>query len=386
MPKQVLSGHVDIQAIMSFNTTQVTEARSRIPTYGMGNTRLTTTPTIERVLFAFAGAALYNMVELLVQIPLRFKIRRGLYFWSLLLSAIGVLPYTLGLLFKFFGVISGQPEVFVAIALIAVGWQLMVTGQSFVLYSRLHLICRNHKTIRAVLCMIFFNFIVANVPTIILLSGASGPHPGNWALVYGVWERLQLCLYFTQEVVISAIYCFEIVRMLRPIQLDIETAPISNGSDSSSRVLRRMSDDKNKRVLRHLLWINGVIVALDITLLVTEFIGHYEIQVLYKAFVYSIKLKMEFRILNQLTDIAQTQLRNSQARFDSNESADSFQGRGEGTKNLCHPAGSSQGNSWRWPMKRTNTVREGEKDTIVPMKEMSEPTFASPTTSLDNGK
>jgi hypothetical protein len=287
--------------------------------FAMRNTTLETTKTIERVLFAFAGIALYNMIELFVQIAFRFKSWKGLYFWSLIISTLGILPYTLGLLFKFFGVIQGYPLVFLAITMIDVGWQMMVTGQSFVLYSRLHLICRSEKIQRAVLWMIIANWFISNVPTTVFIFAAASPQPERYDGPYGVWERLQLCLYFVQEVIISCIYGTEVIKMLKPElfgSLISEQGSLSGKTTSSANSFeRKMHSETSKRVLRHLLWINVVIIALDITLLVIEFIGHYEVQVLYKGFVYSAKLKMEFRILNQLTDIAQARLRSTQAYF-----------------------------------------------------------------------
>jgi hypothetical protein len=120
----------------SFWPTGHNRLAERAATYGMSNTMLVTTRTIERVLFAFAGIALFSSVELLCEIWFRFRQRRGLYFWSLVIATLGIWPYTLGLLFKFFGVIGGYPGIYGAITLVDVGWQCMVTGQSFVLYSR----------------------------------------------------------------------------------------------------------------------------------------------------------------------------------------------------------------------------------------------------------
>jgi hypothetical protein len=108
----------------------------RAPNYGMGNSTLQTTRTIERVLFTFAGIATFNAIELLTAIWFRFRLRKGTYFWSLIVATLGIMPYTLGLLFKFFGVMRGNPGVYWAIALVDLGWQCMVTGQSVVLYSR----------------------------------------------------------------------------------------------------------------------------------------------------------------------------------------------------------------------------------------------------------
>lgn len=266
---------------------------ARRQSYGMRNTTLTTTRTIERILFAFGGIAIYNMVELMVQIPLRFKAWKGLYFWSLLISAIGILPYVLGLLFKFFGVIQGYPLVYLAITMIDLGWQMMVTGQSFVLYSRLHLVCRNRKIQKAVLWVMIANWFVSNVPTTVFVFGASSPHPERYMIPYGVWERLQLCLYFTQEVGISCIYGVEVVKMLKPefFEQKADTNASRKSTTSSQEFGKRMrSSTANTRIMRHLLWVNVIIIVLDITLLVVEFVGHYEVQVMYKAFVYSGKL------------------------------------------------------------------------------------------------
>ena len=43
---------------------------------------------------------------------------------------------------------------------------------------------------------------------------------------------------------------------------------------------------------------------MDLTLLGTEFANHYEIETTYKSALYSIKLKLEFAVLNQLVTIA----------------------------------------------------------------------------------
>lgn len=73
-------------------------------------------------------------------------------------------------------------------------------------------------------------------------------------------------------------------------------------------------------------------VKLDVALLVTEFLGLFEVQVLYKVYqalilcriypdanaqtaLYSVKLKMEFWILNQLTMISTHRLRQSRREF-----------------------------------------------------------------------
>ncbi|KAF2673418.1 hypothetical protein BT63DRAFT_367747 [Microthyrium microscopicum] len=270
----------------------------------MGNLGLITTVYIAEILFTFAGIALYNTLELIVLILVTFKRYNGMYFWSLLLATAGIIPYTLSLLFKFFEVIKIN---MLTIAFVALGWQMMVTGQSLVMYSRLHLVTQNRKYTQYVLYMIIANWFISNVPTTVFVFGASSNNPAPWSKIYAVWERLQLCLYFVQESVISGLYVWSIMGMLSDTHS--HETHIRKMAFSSRRLSMA---DKSKRVLKHLIYVNVIMVLLDISLLITEFIGHYEIQVLYKGALYSVKLKMEFWILNQLTDIASSKLRQSQ--------------------------------------------------------------------------
>jgi hypothetical protein len=96
----------------------------------------------------FIAVALYNVAELFFIIFATFKKRRGLYFWSFLVSTCGIGLYSIGFLLKDLS-LSSQSVFFVT--LIVVGWSSMVTGQSVVLYSRLHLVLRDPRKLRLVL-------------------------------------------------------------------------------------------------------------------------------------------------------------------------------------------------------------------------------------------
>jgi hypothetical protein len=64
----------------------------------------------------------------------------------------------------------------------------------------------------------------------------------------------------------------------------------------------RMRGRKGRKVIIHLLWVNVLVVVLNILLLLTEYKLHY-IQVSFKTVVYSIKLKLEFSVLNRLRSL-----------------------------------------------------------------------------------
>ena len=73
----------------------------------------------------------------------------------------------------------------------------------------------------------------------------------------------------------------------------------------ASRALKciiRIRGRKSRKVIIHLLWVNVLIVVLNILLLLTEYKLHY-IQVSFKTVVYSIKLKLEFFVLNRLRSL-----------------------------------------------------------------------------------
>ena len=80
-------------------------------------------------------------------------------------ATAGILPYGIGFLLKFFTLTSIR---WIPVALVGTGLVGIVTGQSLVLYSRLHLIVRDSRTLRWVLTMIIFDAIVFHIPTMIM--------------------------------------------------------------------------------------------------------------------------------------------------------------------------------------------------------------------------
>jgi hypothetical protein len=163
----------------------------------------------------------------------------------------------------------------------------MVTGQSLVLYSRLHLIFRNPFWLRIVLAMILTNAFILHVPIIILMYGSNSSANNSWAPVYGIYERVQVTIFCLQELIISGIY--------------IKTCYSFFNTENS------LYGDAVRKMRHHLLLVNVVVILLDIPILILEYTGLYDLQTAYKSFVYSVKLKMEFRILNQLMDMTRAQ-------------------------------------------------------------------------------
>lgn len=234
---------------------------------------------VQAYVFAvFAGITSYNAIELLVLCFTTFKRYQGCYFWSLLVATSSLIPYCLGYILFMFPL--GIPP-YASVALIVVFWCGMVTGQSLVLWSRLHLVVQHPKVLRGVLGIIVANACLLHVPSIVLFYGAVSPYSRRFMPAYGVMERIQLVVFCLQELLISSIYIWETVKMLR-----------------------WRPERHTYGILVHLLIANIVILVLDLAVVGIEYARHYAIEVMFKPVAYSIKLKLEYAILGQFIEIA----------------------------------------------------------------------------------
>ncbi|KAL9013565.1 MAG: hypothetical protein Q9173_001754 [Seirophora scorigena] len=249
---------------------------------------------------AFTAVAWYNVMELNIQVFLTFKRHRGLYFWSLLISSYGCVLHALGFLLKFFA-LTGPDYIYVSVTIITVGWYCMVTGQAVVLYSRLHLVVREQKVLRGVLAMIIVDAIVFHIPTTVLTYGSNSPDFERYLYAFNRVERLQMTAFCIQEFIISGIYVYSTIKLLRPVY-----------------------HGRTRKVMMQLIWINSIIIAMDVVLLGMEYSSFYSIEATLKAMVYSIKLKLEFAVLNQLMTLANSSVSNHQ-RLDIHDDAEGQQ-------------------------------------------------------------
>lgn len=284
-----------------------------------------------RAVECLLAIALYNFVELVVLIQTAFRRRQGLYYWSFVAATWGIAVYSAGFLTKDLSLI-GDGAVYGT--LIVVGWTCMVTGQSLVLWSRMHLLVRNKTTLRVMLAVILVDAVVGHVPTSVVLYGSNSSHPARWLDPYAILERFHVTLFFLQELAISTIYIVETTKLLRtkpsmprPSVVLIPTpgGQVKNpherkrsrsrsiSSSSSSRKSggggmgvssrRAKAAESGRQFLMRLIYINVLVVVLDMTIVALEYAGLYVIQTAYKGMVYSVKLKLEFSILNSLVEM-----------------------------------------------------------------------------------
>ena len=142
-----------------------------------------------------AGLSIYNAIELLILIFSTFSRYATVYFWSLLASSLSLFPYSLGYIFKFFGTLTGKAK-WASLSLLTIGWYVMVTGQSVVLWSRLHLVVTGEhggKILFYAKWMIIIDAIILHIPTTVMTYGSFGDlDTQNFVRAYNVVEKFQM--------------------------------------------------------------------------------------------------------------------------------------------------------------------------------------------------
>lgn len=232
--------------------------------------------------------SIYNGFELLLLILTTFRRFHGLYFWSLLVSSFGLLPYTVGLMIMYFPHITSSVA---GLVITCVGWPMLVTGQSLVLYSRLHVVLGSayHRLLKGVKWMIIVNGVAFHVSTEVSLFGAYyASQSSGFAEAYKYIEKIQMTGFTVQELILSGIYVWK--------TLDIIRATSHNSMADETHKRKKHTS----RIMWQLFSINVLIVFMDVALLVIEYQDRHVFQQGLKGVVYSVKLKMEFAILSKL--------------------------------------------------------------------------------------
>ncbi|KAL8668277.1 MAG: hypothetical protein Q9168_007095 [Polycauliona sp. 1 TL-2023] len=200
------------------------------------------------ILSAATAVTWVFMIELDLTVFLTFRRRSGLYFWSLLISSWGCAIHALAFILSFLVGTSWK----IHVPFIEIGWVAMVTGQAFVLYSRLHLVVRNQKTLRYILWLIVVDAFCLHIPTIVFTVGINSPNQPFWQPKFNVMERLQLVGFTLQECLISTFYIVSTVRILGAVYHSM-----------------------TRKVMLQLILINAICIGMDIVLIGLEFSGEY---------------------------------------------------------------------------------------------------------------
>jgi hypothetical protein len=164
---------------------------------------------------------------------------------------------------------------------------MLVTGQSLVLYSRLHVVLgqASHRLLQGVKWMIIINGFVFHV----LFGAYYASQSSGFAEAYKYIEKIQMTGFTLQEFILSGLYVWKTLDIIRA---GSNAFPTDGGPTAKKR--------RTSRIMWQLFSINVFIVFMDVAVLVIEYQDRHVFQQALKEVVYSIKLKMEFAILSKL--------------------------------------------------------------------------------------
>ncbi|KAJ5972113.1 uncharacterized protein N7479_002031 [Penicillium vulpinum] len=239
---------------------------------------------LRTVVACLISIAWYNALELIVLCFTTFKRYGGCYFWCLLIASFSIIPFGIGYLLIIFDIYTNMFPV----AMELVAWVGMVTGQSLVLWSRLHLVCHSQTVLRATLIMIIVDAIILHIPGCVLELGSHSNKSYLFSTGFDIFERIQLVGFSIQEIILSIIYSWEAVRLLN---------------------LRPRGHYRGTLV--QLLIVNVAMILMDAAVIGVQYSGLFDIHVALKAMVYSIKLKLEYAILGKLVVMTEMGSHNS---------------------------------------------------------------------------
>ena len=207
----------------------------------------------------------------------------------MLLGIWGCLIDSIGVVLKYF-VPRPEPLWLVYTLFLLGGWTIYAPAQLLVLYSRLHLINRNHRLQRWVLIMIIAVASLMIIPTWPLVWQAFNPYDPHLSSLYSpreaIVDRCTQIGFTVTEIIINGIYIWSLTEILR-----LKSTVLNSGI-------------RQRRVMTDLMYVNVIAICLDTLTVVLVFLNQTGISHPIQTFSYILKFKLEFLVLNQIMAVA----------------------------------------------------------------------------------
>lgn len=241
-------------------------------------------PGEEQTAMVFLALSLYLILDINIGIWRVFKKKQGLYYWALVIGTWGLAICAIGNILKNFTPEFGPKIWPLWTLLIAGGWSLFATAECLVLYSRLHLVNRSHKVQRRILILIVVGSFALVLPNWVFIFPAYNLNPSVssvWSPRMAILDRTNQLGFTMIESTISGVYIWSLAKLLRV-----------------------KSSVRQRRVMRDLFYVSISVICLDIIVSVLIFLNQVNLSYSIQDFVYALKFKLEFVVLNQLMAVA----------------------------------------------------------------------------------
>jgi len=239
---------------------------------------------------ALIGMGVLCAIEVFFLIGFTFRRRTGLYFWSMNITNAAELCFNISSILSLWVLKDSYPWITLTFSVAS------DLGYAFfgflILYSRLHILSASPRTLRFVLGAIIAESLLFEVPQEVLLIGSTILPSSKFSAIYGVWWRIEACVYTACDLLLSGIYIFHVKSMW--------------GSVANPQI---------RTVLKKILLMTAFLIFIDISNIVLTFAANYPVLIGIQGFLFAFNLKVEIWSLNQLTEISKSALMASQARF-----------------------------------------------------------------------
>jgi hypothetical protein len=275
-------------------------------------------PTGRTVLVGACLVALahLNNLEVLFLLLTRFRRWSGLYFWTVAIAAISSTMFTIGI--TFLELVPDRSSLLPGSILSTTGFMLYEPAEFLLVYSRLHLISASRRTQKCVLALIIAYTLLLTIPTGVTVVGDWLESGGRFHTISAIILKVKVCAYTAMEFLFSSIFLYQVAK-----------------------AWNRRTQPQIIPVLGHILVANLIIICMHSGAITLDYLGfsmiHLSWAVSYlhptellrhtinnnpeQTFLYAYQLKLEFWILNELTELSQSNLSRSIEIFGLDDSA-----------------------------------------------------------------
>jgi hypothetical protein len=201
---------------------------------------------------AFIGMGVLCAIEVFFLIGMTFRRRSGLYFWSMIITNASELCFNISNILYLWLLKDSYPWITLTFAVVSdLGYSMF---GFLILYSRLHILSASPRTLRFVLYAICAEVLFLELPMEVLLVGSTILPSSTFTPVYGIFWRIEACVYTVCDLSLSGTYIFHVRRMWSSV-----------------------NDQQMRSVLRRVLFMTTFLISLDILNIILTFSLKYPI-------------------------------------------------------------------------------------------------------------
>ncbi|KAF2672076.1 hypothetical protein BT63DRAFT_476885 [Microthyrium microscopicum] len=230
---------------------------------------------------ALTSVGLFCCLQVLFLTTTKFNRRSGLYFWSIIGVTVSQICYCIYVYLYIWILKDAKPGL--TAGFMVAGGLPYVPFEFLMLYSRLHLFLASKKVLRLVLALIVVEWWLIEVPLAVgEILTIVYPESAQMAILYDLTAKIEAVVYTVCDTFLCTLYFFQVKNIWGDIPM-------------------------KKRMLRHVGFMNVVVILLDSLFMVLLWTVNDELSSGISAMDFSIKLLVEIYTLNTIIEACRQQ-------------------------------------------------------------------------------